>query len=145
MTLARTKSGTMRLAEDSTGLHVEADLDPENQDVRDLRSAMRRGDVDEMSFGFRVLRQDWSNDYTQRSITEVSLHKGDVSVVNYGANPATVGATLRSRDVEAWLSSMGPEERRAYLERLARSLAESESAATPHLLHEELRRRRLAL
>ncbi|MGW1859367.1 HK97 family phage prohead protease [Streptomyces collinus] len=97
MTLARTKSGTMRLSEDSTGLHVEADLDPGNGQVRDIRSAMERGDLDEMSFAFRVTRQEWSPDYSQRDITEVNLNKGDVSIVNYGANPHTAGMTsLRS-------------------------------------------------
>ncbi|MEW2302569.1 HK97 family phage prohead protease [Streptomyces sp. NPDC006655] len=97
MTLARTKSGTMRLSEDSTGLHVEADLDPNNGQVRDIRSAMERGDLDEMSFAFRVTRQEWSPDYTQRDITEVNMNKGDVSIVNYGANPHTAGLTsLRS-------------------------------------------------
>jgi HK97 family phage prohead protease len=93
MTLARTKSGTMRLSEDSTGLHVEADLDPSNGQVRDIRSAMDRGDLDEMSFAFRVTRQEWSPDWTQRDITEVNLSKGDVSIVNYGANPHTAGMT----------------------------------------------------
>jgi len=97
MTLARTKSGTMRLSEDSTGLHVEADLDPANGQVRDIRSAMDQGDLDEMSFAFRVTRQEWSPDYSQRDITEVNLNKGDVSIVNYGANPHTAGLTsLRS-------------------------------------------------
>jgi HK97 family phage prohead protease len=103
LTLARTKSGTMRLAEDSTGLHVEADLDPANPDVRSLQSAMSRGDVDEMSFGFRVVRQEWSPDYLARTITEVNLNKGDVSVVNYGANPHTSGlASLRGLDSADW-------------------------------------------
>jgi HK97 family phage prohead protease len=101
LTLARTKSGTMRLAEDSRGLHVEADLDPRNPDVQSLRSAMERGDLDEMSFAFRVNSQEWSPDWSQRDITDVDLHKGDVSAVNYGANPATAGAVLRSRDVAA--------------------------------------------
>lgn len=100
ITLARTKSGTMRLAEDSTGLHVEADLDPASPAVQTLRSAMERGDLDEMSFAFRVVRQDWSPDWTQRDITEVDLNKGDVSVVNYGANPHTGGLTsLRSAEL----------------------------------------------
>lgn len=103
ITLARTKSGTMQLAEDSTGLHVTAQLDPASPAVQTLRSAMERGDLDEMSFGFRVIRQDWSPDWTQRDISEVSLHKGDVSVVNYGANPATGGLTsLRSFDPESF-------------------------------------------
>jgi HK97 family phage prohead protease len=102
MTLARTKSGTMRLAEDSTGLHVEADLDPGNPEVLALRSAMQRGDLDEMSFAFRVNAQQWSPDWSQRDITEVDLNKGDVSVVNYGANPHTAGlASLRSAEAFA--------------------------------------------
>lgn len=100
MTLARTKSGTMRLAEDSTGLHVEADLDPANPQVQALRSAMDRGDLDEMSFAFRVNSQEWSPDWTQRDITEADVHKGDVSLVNYGANPHTAGLTsLRSAEI----------------------------------------------
>ncbi|WP_189389304.1 HK97 family phage prohead protease [Streptomyces sp. SDr-06] len=101
LTLARTRSGTMRLAEDSRGLHVEADLDPRNPDVQALRSAMERGDLDEMSFAFRVNAQEWSPDWSQRDITDVDLHKGDVSAVNFGANPATAGAVLRSHDVAA--------------------------------------------
>lgn len=99
MTLARTKSGTMRLSEDDTGLYVEADLDPKNPEVLAIQSAMERGDMDEMSFAFRVTRQEWSPDYSQRDITEVNLNKGDVSLVNYGANPHTGGlASLRSLD-----------------------------------------------
>jgi hypothetical protein len=54
---------------------------------------MDRGDLDEMSFAFRVTRQEWSPDYSQRDITEVNLNKGDVSIVNYGANPHTAGLT----------------------------------------------------
>jgi hypothetical protein len=67
---------------------------------------MDRGDIDEMSFGFRVVAQVWSPDWTQRDITEVDLNKGDVSAVNYGANPATAGATLRGFDL-ACLSREG--------------------------------------
>lgn len=103
MTLARTKSGTLRLAEDDTGLYTEADLDPANPEVQALRSAMDRGDIDEMSFGFWVTRQQWSPDYDQRDILEVNLNKGDVSVVNYGANPYTAGAQMNSRQLAAAL------------------------------------------
>jgi hypothetical protein len=119
LTLARTKSGTMRLSEDSTGLHTEADLDPSSPHVQALRSAMGRGDVDEMSFGFWVTRQQWSPDYDQRDILEVSLNKGDVSVVNYGANPATAGAQLNSRDLTTHLTRLSADDRRAIYERLA--------------------------
>lgn len=87
--LARTKSGTMTLSVDRRGLVVEARLDPTDPDVQALLPKMRRGDLDEMSFAFRVKDQEWNNDYTHRTITEVSLQKGDVSVVNYGMNPNT--------------------------------------------------------
>lgn len=87
--LARTKSGTMNLSVDRRGLLVEARLDPSDPDVQALLPKMRRGDLDEMSFAFRVKDQEWNSDYTHRTITEVSLQKGDVSVVNYGMNPNT--------------------------------------------------------
>lgn len=93
--LARTKSGTLDLSTDSTGLKVVARLDRSDPDVQRLEPKMRRGDMDEMSFAFRVKAQEWSEDETERLITEVSLHKGDVSVVNWGANPAT-SASIRS-------------------------------------------------
>jgi HK97 family phage prohead protease len=119
LTLARTKSGTMQLAEDDTGLHVEAKLDPASPHVAALRSAMDRGDVDEMSFAFWVTRQQWSPDYDQRDILEVNLNKGDVSVVNYGANPSTAGAQLNARELTGYLERLGEDERRSVFERLA--------------------------
>jgi HK97 family phage prohead protease len=90
MPLARTKSGTLKLATDNHGLIVDApDLDRRDPDVQRLEVKMDRGDMDEMSFAFRVLGQEWSDEDTVRRLTEVSLHKGDVSVVNFGANDAT--------------------------------------------------------
>ncbi len=119
MTLARTKSGTMRLAEDDTGLHTEADLDPSSPHVQALRSAMERKDLDEMSFAFWVQRQTWSPDFEQRDILEVAMNKGDVSIVNYGANPNTAGAQLNSRELAAHLERLGTDERRQVFDRLA--------------------------
>jgi len=95
MPLARTKSGTLKLSTDRTGLYVEADLDRRDPDVQRLQSKMERGDMDEMSFAFRAIRQEWNDDETDRRLTEVSIDRGDVSVVNYGANPAT-STSLRS-------------------------------------------------
>jgi len=96
--LARTKSGTMELVSDDVGLRVRAELDPSNPVVTELRSAMNRGDLDEMSFGFRVLRDAWSADYSERTISEVKLF--DVSLVTYPANPATV-AMMRAEELPA--------------------------------------------
>ena len=104
--LARTKSGTLQLSQDNVGLRVSARLDANDPDVRAILPKMRRGDVDEMSFAFRVNDQEWSDDYTDRTITEVNLARGDVSIVSYGANPATVAAlraALADDDVRAQL------------------------------------------
>ena len=106
--LARTKSGTLALEQDDTGLLCEAQLDGESPLVRSLKSAMDRGDADQMSFAFRVVKQEWNEDYTDRTIREVQLF--DVSVVTYPANPATsvslrTAASLRGLD----LDSLAPE------------------------------------
>ena len=107
LTLARTKNGagqepSLRLAEDSTGLNTIAVLNTARSDARDLVTAVEDGDITEMSFGFQIVRQEWSPDFDQRDIVEVSLNKGDVSAVNYGANPATslevVQRAFRSKD-----------------------------------------------
>lgn len=97
VTMARTKPGTLKLAEDTTGLHYEARLNPTRPDVQILRAAVEEGAIDESSFAFRVVRQEWSEDYERRWITEVNLDKGDVSPVNYGANPHTGGQPLAVR------------------------------------------------
>lgn len=98
--LARTKSGTLTLAADSTGLHARAALDPSDPDVQRLLPKMRRGDLDQMSFAFRVPSggDSWSEDFSERTIREANLAGGDVSVVTYPANPNT-SAAIRARDV----------------------------------------------
>lgn len=88
--LARTTSNTLELRSDDTGLRMTATLDDQNPRVVELASAMRRGDLNEMSFGFKVLEQRWDDDYTRRLITNLELF--DVSLVTYPANPATVAA-----------------------------------------------------
>ena len=86
--LGTTRSGTLRLQEDSRGLHVEADL-PDTTYGRDLSVVMQRGDVDAMSFGFSVPPKGdrWSDDGAHRTLLEVRLH--EVSVVTFPAFEAT--------------------------------------------------------
>lgn len=88
--LARSKGGvgTMTVTSDDIGLRVEAPLDPANPKAAELISALKRGDLDAMSFGFNVVggRESWEGD--TRRIDE--FRAMDVSVVTYPANPATV-------------------------------------------------------
>jgi HK97 family phage prohead protease len=91
--LARTKSGTLRLSEDSRGLKVEADLDPANPLAQQIMSGLRRGDLNQMSFAFRTIKDNWNTDRSVRELREVQLY--DVSVVTYPAYEETI-AELRN-------------------------------------------------
>lgn len=100
MPLARTKSGTMTLSADTHGLEVVVPaLDMRNPMVQALASAMERGDMDEMSIGFVATQQMWSADWMQRTISEINLHRGDVSMVCWAANPAANGASMTALPV----------------------------------------------
>lgn len=115
--LARTKSRTLELESDKIGLRTHAPLDPANPVVVALASAMERGDVDEMSFAFRAIRQEWNDNYTERWVKEVQLV--DVAAVTYPANPAAT-AQLRDTapaDVEP-RKGMTPDAARAIMEQL---------------------------
>lgn len=96
--MAHTRNGTLALvradSDDDTpgGLDFRALVDPQRTDVADMLLAMERGDLAEASFKFHIVRGQWSPDYTEYRILEVDLERGDVSAVNFGANPlATSG------------------------------------------------------
>lgn len=112
MPLARTTNGTLRLTEDQVGLSVEADLDPADRDVEYVAPKIRAKLVTEMSFAFRITLGQWSPDYSEYRIIKYDIHRGDVAIVRYGANPWTgedglmgireqVRAVLRGADVVA--------------------------------------------
>lgn len=95
--LARTASGTMKLKEDAKGLAVDADLAPTTL-AEDLSVLVQRGDVSQMSFGFRVgkheIEEDEEEGTVKRTITEFSdLY--DVSPVTFPAYEGT-DASMRA-------------------------------------------------
>ena len=96
--LGRTKSKTLHLQEDSSGLKVEIEP-PDAQWARDLMAVMERGDVDQMSFGFRTLSDTWEERDGEhiRTLNEVELF--DVSPVTFPAYPQT---EIALRSLEAW-------------------------------------------
>ena len=94
--IARTTLGTLTLAATEPGLDVLAQLDPTDPDVAYASHKLGSGLYDEMSFAFRIESGQWSPDYTEFRITKVDLHRGDVSIVGWGANPYT-SAGLREQ------------------------------------------------
>lgn len=93
--LGRTKSGTLRLWEDSKGLAVDINP-PDAQWARDMLVSIERGDISGMSFGFRVGRDRWESidGISRRTILKID-ELFDVSLVTYPAYPET-DAALRS-------------------------------------------------
>lgn len=94
--LARTTNGSLTLTEDDTGLLAEAPgLDPADADVAYIAPKLRSGLIDEMSFRFQITEGAWSADWTEYHLIAAEIHRGDVSIVGYGASPHT-SAELRS-------------------------------------------------
>lgn len=108
LALARTTSGTLTLEEKRAGLLYRSDLDPANPRVAELRSVLGRGDVDQSSFAFRVTRQEWNDDYTERTIREYALDDGDVSVATYPANPATLAQIRAASKIDELRAARTP-------------------------------------
>jgi len=98
--IARTTTGTLALSESDEGLDVRADLDAEDVDVAYIVPKLRAGLIDEMSFAFRITSGQWSPDYSEFRINGAEIHRGDVAIVGFGANPATFGG-VGSRDSSA--------------------------------------------
>jgi HK97 family phage prohead protease len=90
--LARTRSGTLRLAEDTRGLSFSLDV-PDTQVGRDVLALAERGDLGGMSFGFSVRSggDAWSGD--ARELIAVDLF--EVSVVQ--GFPAYDGTVVNAR------------------------------------------------
>lgn len=89
MTMARTTNGTLELAMTDEGLKSVAWLNPKRQDVKDLVIAIDDETITEMSFAFMLEQGEWSEDFTEFRISQLDINRGDVSAVNYGANPYT--------------------------------------------------------
>ena len=86
--LASTQSGTLSLRQDSTGLYMEATLDPANPKAQELSSAVRRGDMDKMSFAFTVSPEGQTKDAGLRTLTDIE-RLYEVSVVTLPAYDST--------------------------------------------------------
>lgn len=109
--LGRNRSGTLDLAEDEHGLQFRV-RPPETGWATDLRESVKRGDIDQASFGFAVVRDAWGNESSKvrdRELIEVRLF--DVSVVTYPAYPQTVvsARSLAEQFIEQVRENADPE------------------------------------
>lgn len=95
--MGRTKNGTLRLYEDDIGLRFELDL-PNTTLGNDAYETIKRGDVDGVSFGFRMRKEEWDEsdpDNVTRTITQADLF--EISPVGFPAYPDSQ-VSARSED-----------------------------------------------
>lgn len=112
--LGRTKAHTLEISEDSHGLFGRVKINPNDQDAMNLYQRVKRGDVDQCSFGFDITdeepdyREDGSMHWT---IKDVILY--EVSCCTFPAYQETsISARSAERDAamkrraEAWKETM---------------------------------------
>lgn len=110
LVLGRTKAHTLELREDSHGLWGSISINPKDADAMNLYERVKRGDVDQCSFGFDIrsedtdIREDGSIHWT---IREVDLY--EVSACTFPAYEETsISARNQQRDeiqkrsMQAW-------------------------------------------
>jgi HK97 family phage prohead protease len=99
LVLGRNKAGTLELKADSHGLWGRVKINPKDSDAVNLYERVKRGDVDQCSFGFNIISEttDWREDGTVKwTITGIDLH--EVSVCTFPAYEDT-GVQARKAEV----------------------------------------------
>ncbi|MDU1252880.1 MAG: HK97 family phage prohead protease [Peptostreptococcaceae bacterium] len=94
-------NSTMHLQIDNIGLFMSADIDIDNNpEARALYSAIKRGDLDGMSFAFRIKEQEWLNLDTKMPTRRIKKFAKlyEVSAVN---KPAYESTDINARDKDA--------------------------------------------
>lgn len=97
--LGRTKAGTLSLRVDSRGLWGDVKINQNDQDAMNLYERVKRGDVDQCSFGFDILEEEFEDrgDSVHWTIKKVRLY--EVSVVTFPAYQDT-SVTARSKQLD---------------------------------------------
>ena len=93
--LATRAAGTLEISADPD-LRVRASLDPARPDVQIIASAIRRGEMRQMSIGFHAMpaRDQWNDTRDAVVRTEVGLR--ETSIVEAGANTGGTDAKIRA-------------------------------------------------
>lgn len=114
LVLGRTKAHTLELREDEHGLWGKISINPKDADAMNLYERVRRGDVDQCSFGFDIVSEetDFRDDGSVHwTIQDVTLY--EVSCCTFPAYQETnisarsdERAIMLKREVEAWKNNL---------------------------------------
>jgi len=103
LVLGRTTAGTLELSEETKGLRSITLPDMRVSHAADTVLMVERGDISQMSFAFRVIKEQWTfldddeDGIDKREILELELF--DTSPVTYPANPTT-SITIGERSID---------------------------------------------
>lgn len=118
LVLGRNKARTLELKADSHGLWGRIKINSNDSDAVNLYERVKRGDVDQCSFGFNILKEetDWRDDGTVKwTMTEIDLH--EVSVCTFPAYEGT-GVQARHSAVDQHREKMLEQRKHQMKERL---------------------------
>ena len=107
LVLGRTKSGTLELREDSIGLYGKIYINPGDTDAMNTYERVKRGDVNQCSFGFEIEREETSvlpDGTVHWTITKVNP-LFEVSVCTFPAYKET-NITARSAQRSQYIKSL---------------------------------------
>lgn len=100
LVLGRNKANTLNLKTDGHGLWGSVKINPNDRDAMNLYERVKRGDVNQCSFGFSINNEenDFRDDGTvHTTLKDIDLH--EVSIVTFPAYEET-GVQARRKDVE---------------------------------------------
>ena len=99
MVLARTRNHSLQLEKDNTGLMIDATLQDDITDHRNIYNAIKSGLIDKQSFAFSVDEDDYDYDTDTRTIKKIGKLY-DVSVVDQPFYNATDVSIARDQNNE---------------------------------------------
>lgn len=114
LVIGRTAAGTLTLKEDTRGLWADIAINPNDSDAMNAYQRVQRGDVDQASFGFDIIREDTEvreDGSVHWTLLEVRLY--EISICTFPAYKETnISARtaerdgLRARELAAWKERM---------------------------------------
>lgn len=114
LVVGRTKAGTLELKEDTRGLWADIAINPNDGDAMNAYQRVQRGDVDQASFGFDIIREDTEvreDGSVHWTLQEIRLY--EISICTFPAYKETnISARaaerddLKARDLAAWKERM---------------------------------------
>ena len=113
LVLGRTKASTLLLRVDEKGLWGEVKINPKDQDAMNLYERVKRKDVDQCSFGFDILDEEFEDlgDSVKWTVKRVKLY--EVSIVTFPAYGDTLVSAraqqlenIRKRKADAFKTKM---------------------------------------